>query len=231
MPRGTSVSAWIGAKGFDTNSPVPDTIAKDFRAAGYSFAVRYVRREVVRSNDLTREEVKGLLNAGIAVMPVQHVESETAWTPSDSKGQLWGQNAVLAATECGIAAGTTLWLDLEGVAPGIQHEDIIRYCNYWYDRVFRAGFQPGIYVGWHARLTPVELYRRLKFTRYWGAFNLNEDQYPAVCGICMKQGVPKPRDLVPTFRWPIDTNKVVGDKLGRVPTMFAPDEWGIVGFP
>ncbi len=228
MPlRGAAITAYRDARGLDTNHPIPDAAARDFHTIGYRFAVRYVRREAKADNDLSRDEVARLFNAGLAVMPVQHVESEKAWYPSDSKGQLWGQNAVMAALECAIPSGVTLWLDLEGVAPGVQHEDVIRYCNFWYDRVYRGGYQPGIYVGWHCVLTPSELFNRLKFTRYWGAYNLNVDEYPATCGICMKQGVAKPADRVPSFEWDIDTNRVLGDKLGRLPTVFAPEEWAV----
>jgi hypothetical protein len=226
MPlRGSAVTAYIGAKGFDTNNPIPETAARDFHQHGYRFAVRYVRREKKATNDLSRDEIRGLFNAGLAVMPVQHAESESSWVPTVDKGRLWGQNAVMASMECGIATGTTVWLDLEGVAVGTPHEDIIQFCNYWYDRVYRSGFQPGVYVGWHSGLTASELYKRLKFTRYWGAFNLDVDKRPLVRGLCMKQGTAKAKDLVPSFKYQIDTDVIVADAFDGVPTVFAPEEW------
>lgn len=226
MPlRGAAVSAYVGARGFDTNNPIPETAARDFHSQGYRYAIRYVRREKTASNDLSREEVRGLFNAGLAVMPVQHVQSAESWTPTVDKAKLWGQNAVMASMECGIPTATTIWLDLEGVSPSVDPEEIIRYCNFWYDRVYRAGYQPGLYVGWHSGLSSTQLYRRLKFKRYWASYNLDEDQYPAVRGVCMKQKEAKSKDKVSSFVHGIDVDVVVGDNFDDVPVVFAPDEW------
>jgi hypothetical protein len=158
-------------------------------------------------------------------MPVQHVESESSWKPTDDKGRQYGQAAADACMAAGIPSGTTVWLDLEGVAEDTSHEQVIRYCNLWHDAVAAAGFEPGIYVGWHCGLTPVELYGRLKFSHYWAAYNLNADEYPITCGVSMKQHAAASGDKPGGVTFDIDTDVVLGDKMGRFPTLFAPDEW------
>lgn len=209
-------------QGFDCNVPVGLDSARVFRKTGYKFVVRYVPRLIARSSDLTSKEITNLHLAGLGVMPVQHVESETAWIPSDQKAIEYGRNAAAYCNRIGIAKGTTLWLDLEGVDKATPTQQIIRYCNRWYDLVKAEGYQPGIYIGWHAGLNADELYQRLKFQHYWAAYNLNGDQYPAVRGVCMQQFASRSPSGV---AFPIDSDQIFPDKLGGFPTLFVPDEW------
>ena len=113
------------------------------------------------------------------------------------------------------------------VATDVDPEDVGRYCNSWFDVVDGAGFSPGLYVGWQAGLTPLQLHKRLRFTRYWAAYNLNLDQYPAVRGVCMRQRAAQPANVPKGVAFEIDTNMVQQDAFGGLPTMWAPDEWGI----
>lgn len=211
-------------RGFDCNTNVLPRQADVFRRAGYSFAVRYIKRTLQHPFDVTKNEVAALHSAGLALMLVQHVESERAWFPDANKGRIYGQNAVAHCVDLRAPAGITVWLDLEGVDQSVPDEQVIRYCNYWHDQVAAAGYLPGIYVGWHSGLSPDQLYRRLKFTRYWAAFNLNRDQYPSVRGVCMKQGTTSSPNGI---AFQIDSNTILGDRLGGFPTLWAPDEWQI----
>jgi hypothetical protein len=207
-----------GAKGFDCNTVVRSADATRFINAGYHFAVRYVARETPHSNDITAAEFRALIGAGLGVMLVQHVESETTWMPTDDKGKRYGRTAAAIASEVGYPKGATVWLDLEGVSLIATADVITRYCNLWFDAVYAAGFLPGLYVGWHAGLTADQLYRRLKFIRYWAAYNLNADQRPATRGVCMQQSPGRAPDGVP---FPIDVNTVTGDHLGGLPMLAA----------
>lgn len=219
---GRAVVASAMLRGFDVNRPLNPTEAKAFADAEYAFAVRYLGRLVLGPHDLSAAELELLLAAGLSVMAVQHVESETNWVPTDAKGDGYGNAAAEAAKAIGLAPGVTVWLDLEGVAVGTDPEQILRYCNRWFDQVAGAGFQPGLYVGWHSGLTPDQLRTRLKFTLYWGAYNLNADEYPSVCGIAMKQHVAKPVDIPAGVQASIDTDTIIGDALGRFPTLHSP---------
>jgi hypothetical protein len=215
----TAQSAPVGARGFDTNTVVRPSDAKRFVDNGYTFAIRYVPRETAHANDITRAELRVLLEAGLGVMLVQHVESETMWMPSDDKAKVYGRTAAAIATEVGYPKSATLWLDLEGVSLLATADLIARYCNRWHDIVTAAAYESGVYVGWHSGLTGDQLYRRLRAARFWSAFNLNADQRPAVRGVCMQQRVERPPEGVP---FPIDGDLVTGDKLGGLPTLAAP---------
>lgn len=224
-------SAPRNLRGFDCNAPISHDVARQFMQHGYRFAIRYVPRVKQSVIDLTSSEVSDLLLAGLGVMPVQHVEPE-GWTPSLTKGQDYGQMAAESATKCGIAPTTSLWLDVEGIQLGTAPSVVIQYCNAWYDAVAQGGFTPGIYVGWRCVLTPDQLYRRLKFTRYWSAYNLDTDQFPAVVGVCMKQGEAKTSDRPPSLTYigwhaPFDTDLVVGDAQKRFPLIMSPAEWDL----
>lgn len=205
-----------GAIGFDCNSPLTADHARTFRSAGYSFAVRYIGRESPLPQDLSPREMSNLTSAGLGVMLVQHVERDNPpwWTPNDTKGREYGDNAVVQARALDYPSGAVIWLDLEGVVPHTDAEVVIRYANYWYDRVAKAGYLPGVYVGYGTQLWPDALYRRLKFALYWGALNLDVDQYPAIRGICMKQHASASPRGIP-FR--IDRNVVNKDRLGGLP--------------
>src|SRR4051794_3876483 len=186
-----------GLLGFDTNSTMKPAVAAAFFNHGYRFCVRYVRRDKSHPHDLTAVEAEGILEVGLGLMIVQHVESEDAWKPTANKGATQGTIAGAEADKAGMPSGVTLWCDLEGVAVGTPATDVIEYCNQWHQAVAAAGFVPGLYVGWHSGVTATQLYRSVRFTHYWGAYNLNADQAPAVRGLQMKQSERRPTDAVP----------------------------------
>jgi hypothetical protein len=64
----------------------------------------------------------------------------------------------------------------------------------------------------------------LRFTHYWGAYNLNSDQYPAVRGLQMKQLRPQ-RDFVPRSGIDFQVDKIRADALGGRPTLLALEGW------
>src|SRR5437879_851858 len=193
--------------------------------SGARFCVRYVRRQTVHDFDLTADEADGLIGAGLGLMVVQHVESETAWTPTAAKGAANGDVAATEAQQIGIPPGGMVWCDLEGVTVGTPAAQVIDYCNRWHAAVAGAGYVPGLYVGFHCGLDATQLYRALRFSHYWGAYNLNADEMPIVRGLQMKQSLCKPPDAVPghTFEFQVDT--VRADALGGHPTLVARDGW------
>lgn len=220
-----------GTLGFDCNAAVGAQAAQSLASFGYRFAVRYVRRASSATNDISASEIAILHRAGIAVMPVQHVDplsERGGWVPTADKGALYGSNAVAGARAAGFPSGVTLWCDLEGVALGVDAQQVVAFCNSWYDQVAAGGYEPGLYVGWRAGLSGSQLYYLLKFQAYWAAYNLNGDQYPIVRGVQMKQSEPRPEEVPPNLPFPIDTNVARADRLGGLPAAYAPDEWGIL---
>src|SRR6266566_5841496 len=129
------------------------------------------------------------------------------------------------AAKLGVPWGVTIWCDLEGVKPGTPGQRVIDYCNRWHEAVSSAGYVPGVYVGYRAGLSPTQLYRSLRFTHYWGAYNLNADRYPAVRGLQMKQSRPRPSDSVPDSGIDFQIDEIMSDALGGRPTLLALEGW------
>jgi hypothetical protein len=212
-----------GAKGFDTNDPVSAASAALFVRKGFRFAIRYIRRDQPHTYDLSVEELLRLHAAGLAVMPVQHVESESSWVPSGEKGTRQGTIAAQAAAALGICPGVVVWCDLEGVAQGTPIAEVIAYCNMWYNAVKVAGFIPGLYVGWHCGLSTGALYTALRFEHYWAAYNLNVDQHPAIRGVQMSQHLKTESDGIAGFDYQSDTSHA--DAKGGLALACAPEGW------
>jgi hypothetical protein len=197
-----------------------------FRRRGYRFCVRYVRRNKPHPSALSAAEARSLLNAGIGLMLAQYVESDTSWIPSAAKGTKNGDVAAAEAEKLGVPWGVTVWCDLEGVAPeGTPAQKVIDYCNRWHIAVAGAGYVPGLYVGYRAGLTPTQLYRSLRFSHYWGAYNLDADKYPATRGLQMKQLRAGLRDSVSETGIDFQVDRISADKLGGRPTLLAPAGW------
>src|SRR6478609_7467216 len=86
-----------GVHGFDCNVKLSTRAIEKLKAAGFTFAVRYIaRKSSPASNDLDTDEAEKILSGGLALMPVQHVAREP-WEPSEEKGTKYGENAVTHA--------------------------------------------------------------------------------------------------------------------------------------
>lgn len=167
MLPGQVQSAPANTKGFDTDSRITSVaVAQAFHKYGFRFCVRYLAHGPQQgSGDLSTPEAIRILQGGLALMPVQHVR-QPGWLPTQNLGTQDGQYAAQHANAIGFPPGVNVWCDLEGVGhAGAQ--DVINYCNAWYDAVKGAGFVPGIYVGANAILTGQQLYHNLKFQHYW----------------------------------------------------------------
>jgi hypothetical protein len=164
---GTVQTADDGLLGFDTDGIVTAAKAAEFFAAGFRFCVRYVSRIARQGpDDLSASEAIDLLNAGLALMPVQHVRAQ-GWVPSPELGSLDGVHAAYHTFVIGFPTGVNVWCDLEAVSPDTPAQQVIGYCNAWYDAVAAAGYMPGLYVGADSVLDGQALRFRLKFLHYW----------------------------------------------------------------
>lgn len=214
-----------GVRGFDTAERVTPAAAVACRRAGYRFCLRYVRRDKPHATALSASEARSLLSVGIGLMLVQYVESDTSWNPTGAKGTKNGSVAAAEAEVLGVPWGVTVWCDLEGVAPGTASQRVIDYCNRWHSEVTSAGYVAGLYVGYRAGLSATQLYRALRFTHYWSAYNLNADRFPAVRSVQMRQSVRGRADSVPGANVDFQVDRIRADKLGGRPTILALDGW------
>ena len=153
-----------GLSGFDSNTIVTGRHCRpEFAAQGYAFCVRYLSRVAQQgSNDLSAAEAQDILNAGLGLMTVQHVRAE-GWVPTQELGASDSTAAANHVSQIGFPAGVNVWCDLEGVATGTPAQQVIDFCNAWYDAVAAAGYVPGIYVGANCILTGQQLRSDLKF--------------------------------------------------------------------
>jgi len=210
--------------GFDCNQPVSAEDAATMFTAGYRFALRYVRRDQRHAYDLTADEARGLFAAGLGLMLVQHV-APSPWVPSVKLGYRQGIVAGYEADALGIPSGALVWCDLEGVAPNTDAERTIDYCNAWHAEVARAGYLPGLYVGWQCGLDGDQLYHALRFAHYWAAYNLNGDEEPSVRGCEMRQHALAADETAPSVEFLFQNDRIDGDALGGVPVVVAPYGW------
>ncbi len=152
--------------GFDVDSKMSLEKARQFYQDGYRFCLRYLSRKSEESRDLTYEEASAILEGGLALMPVQHVLN-SGWYPNADLGKEYGENAAVNADTVGFPPGVNVWCDLEGIKPGTPAQDVIDYCNAWYDAVAAKKYLPGLYVGANSILNGEQLYHALKFKHYW----------------------------------------------------------------
>lgn len=89
---GTIQSASPGLLGFDTDVVVSVSTAQQFSQQGYRFCARYLSHNTQQgSNDLSTIEATNLLDAGLAIIAVQHVP-QPGWSPTSALGTtLWHQ--------------------------------------------------------------------------------------------------------------------------------------------
>ena len=161
---GSIQTAPTGAKGFDTTAVLSTTQAKRFKDDGFTFCVRYLSlfstEKEASDGDLTHKEADEILDAGLALMAVQHVRLR-GWTPSGLLGTQTGNHAANNALFVGLPAGVNIWLDLEGANNDTPANDVIAYCNNWFKQVASVGYVPDIYVGFDALLTSEQLFHAL----------------------------------------------------------------------
>lgn len=162
---GSVQSADPGLLGFDANTVISPDTAQKFVNDGFVFCLRYVSRGTEPPTDLTAAEATDILNAGLALMAVQHVR-QPGWTPSQSLGTQDGTAAAANAKTVGLPQGVNVWCDLEGVSSAVSAQAVIDHCNAWFDQVNAAGYVPGLYVGANAILTGDQIFN-LKFKHYW----------------------------------------------------------------
>ena len=173
--QGNVQQASAGLHGFDCDYILTAQQAQDFKTAGYDFCIRYVPRTAALAatthTNLTFAEGTAILDAGLALMAVQHTRNE-GWVPTGNLGAGDGAYAVTYANGVGLPPGINIWCDLEVVAQGTAAADVIAYCQEWYKAVNAGDYVPGLYVGYGIVLSAAQLYNNLSFKHYWCADNV-----------------------------------------------------------
>jgi hypothetical protein len=157
-----------GRIGLDLTTRLNRVSARQYYNRSFRFVVRYVGRDDGSTTyvDLSEEEGQAIIDAGLGLGVVQHPLAE-GWHPTRDLGTQFGSAAARLCGGAGLPLGVTVWLDLEGVAPGTAAQDVIDYCNAWYDEVSAVGYIPGVYVGANPGLSADQLYWDLRMASYW----------------------------------------------------------------
>jgi hypothetical protein len=214
VPGVRAEPAEAGMHGFDANTKLTATTAKALKEAGFKFAIRYLSRKAKPpAKDLSADELDIILDAGLAVMAVQHT-APSGWTPSDTLGVECGGNAAAHARAIGLPEQSSVWLDLEGIAAGTPASTVIAYCNAWFKEVESAGYTTGVYVGANCILSADELYLNLKTKHYWKSGSDVPDIPHR--GYCMVQHIV-PDDKIGGVA--IDRNVTFVDAFGSAPML------------
>jgi len=200
-----AVTATVGARGVDSlpfAQAGTTSQAAALKASGVEFLVAYL-------GVINPARLAIVLASGLAFMPVT-LAGEYEDGPSDEIGQL---------KTLGIPAGTSVWLDLEGMkAFRSDPLALVNKINTWADAIAEGGWMPCLYVGSPQPLTSRELWA-LRVKRYWRGQGRIVDRNNALaepwnCGWCMTQ-------MFPSVTWGgvlVDANIIGQDYLARVPS-------------
>jgi len=213
---GTPQPATRAVAGFDTDTVLTPSTAAALFAAGFRFCVRYVSLGAPSAKDLTISEGGIILQAGLALMAVQHVRG-TGWSPSQQSGHADGANAAANARSAGLPPDVTVWLDLEGIATTESASSVSTYAEAWFHSVQSAEYVPGLYTGAGAILDGQQL-MALSFQHYWRSASV-VPEIP-VRGYQMLQSQP----VYFQSALCIDIDFLQQDLEGDVPSWLAPEQ-------
>lgn len=171
---GKVIRAAPGLTGFDVDSPLTIEQAQGMKSSGYDFCIRYIpRKDSLTAGNLTTVEANNILKAGLCLSVVQHV-SLPGWLPTAELGKEYGAYAAKYLNDIGIPTGICVFLDLEEVSRDASSQNVVDYCNFWFDELIYVGYMPSLYVGYSPGLSMEDIYERLSFTHYWRAYNADE---------------------------------------------------------
>ncbi len=193
------------ALGFDCDTVLTATSAAALKAAGMTFAIRYL-------GSVTAAELAAILGAGLMFMPVTFSRAP-GWIPTAALGTSDGQTDVQHLTSAGIPKGCTVWIDLEGTAGSAAA--VAAWVNARAAVIKAAGYDVGLYVGAGDVLNGQQLYALAQIDRYWKS--LSDVPTPENCGFSMLQ-LWKSIMLAGTF---VDIDCIQYDYEDRLPLMVA----------
>ena len=166
----------------DTAAKLDGATIQAVRAANYACLIRYVNLPGVSpQRDIDAAELSAILDAGLALMLVQHVRYP-GWDPARASGVTDANAAIETARNARYRRGAHLYVDLEGINGTAAAT--IQFANDWASTVVAAGYLAGAYIGYNVPLSPEQIYDLHLVTSYWS------DQGPrkvATRGFAIKQ--------------------------------------------
>jgi len=136
------------AFGFDCVTVMTAARATALKAAGMTFAIRYL-------GSVTASELAIIMAAGLMFMPVTFSRAP-GWIPTAAMGTSDGNTDVQHLKSVGVPEGCTVWIDLEGTAGSAQA--VAAWVNARAAVIKAAGYDVGLYVGSGDVLNGQQLY-------------------------------------------------------------------------
>lgn len=218
---GAVAPAWPGASGVYVDGKLDSATAQAFAGQGHVFVLRKLSwSDPAPSDAFNSLEANDILQAGLALMPVQATPPE-AWLPAGAAsaelGARDGKRAAALARWIGFPAGVSVWLQLGPHGTGATPQAMLNYCNAWHDAVAHAGYAPGLGLADGGLPGDETCYAPLRFQQYWGG------------GACLRGGPRSGACLVPAidgagqqsgvvYRWQF----IEADRNGNTPRWLAP---------
>lgn len=186
--------------GFSCDKRLSALQAKGFYEDGFRFCLRdfYSKPNKIKKN-LDQEEMVNILDSGLAIMPVYHINNQN-WQPSAELARFHGEQVTKDAKALGMPAGLNVWCYITGLANDVSIQDVIIYCNHWYDAVMEHGYVPALFVNSCLPLSGNQLFCYLNFKHfcrhYEQAPHIPEVGYEMFLSSAIKENVNK----VETYR-------------------------------
>ena len=203
-----SVAQSVACNLVDTNQKVSVNLASQVAAIGYKSVIRYLPLPGVDpKGDIDAAEIDAILNAGLAVLLVQHVRF-AGWNPAKFSGKTDALEAIEFAQAAGYLQGAHIYLDLEGISGTSAATK--QFAEDWSAAVVQTGFSAGCYVGFNVPLNAVQLYDLHNFHTYWAAPG---PRSIATRGFAITQKTP----AITIGGVNFDADTLQADKLGDTP--------------
>ncbi|MGK5011066.1 glycoside hydrolase domain-containing protein [Janthinobacterium sp. MDB2-8] len=218
---GAVAPAWPGASGVYVDGKLDSATAQAFAGQGYAFVLRKLSwSDAAPADGFNSLEANEILQAGLALMPVQTMPPEAslpAGTAGAELGARDGKRAAALARWIGFPAGVSVWLQLGPHGTGATPQTMLDYCNAWHDAVAHAGYVPGLGLADGGLPGDETYYAQLRFQQYWGG------------GACLRGGPRSGACLMPAidgagelagvvYRWQF----IEADRNGNTPLWLAP---------
>jgi Domain of unknown function (DUF1906) len=162
IARSATPGNWV-----DTDVKCNDAALESLVNAGIAGVYRYLPlpRNGLGS-DLASPELDLICSMGLELGAVQHVRMP-GWNPADHSGHEDAVVATAYAALAGLAKGTHIFLDLEGLSSRATSIATKGFAEDWAHTVLGAGYLAGLYVGYDLPLDAEALYLLHGITSYW----------------------------------------------------------------
>jgi hypothetical protein len=131
--------------------------AQHFYRQGYRFTIRPLalgeaEQGVVKASSLLNTEKENDSDKKTSLVAIQHMRMN-GWQPSAQLGAEHGDHVIEHARASGFGGGRSILCELDASYLKANPENVMAYCQAWFNTVHLAGYKTGLYDG--SRLLPL----------------------------------------------------------------------------